>query len=87
MDDLGECKLGTHKILLEDEKPINQVPYRRRHADKEAVKYEVGKMLAAGIIKPSKSPWSFPALLIPKKDGSKRSCIDYKKLNEITKRD
>ena len=85
--DLGECKLGKHKILLEDERPIYQMPYRRSLNDREIMKKEVEEMLKAGIIRPSKSPWSFQALIIPKKDGSKRFCIDYRKLNNVTKRD
>ena len=44
-------------------------------------------MLSQRVIVPSKSPWASPIVLAPKKDGSYRLCIDYRKLNEVTVRD
>src|SRR6266540_1531795 len=48
------------------------------------MKEEIERMLKEGIIKKSKSPWASPVVLVSKKDGSIRFCIDYKKVNDLT---
>ena len=85
IDDLGECSIGEHVISLTDEKPIYQQPYRKAAKEREELALEINKMIEAKIIRASQSAWSSPVILIPKKDGSKRMCIDYRKLNTITK--
>ena len=51
------------------------------------VNEEVNKLLEKGLLIPSKSPWAAPLLVVKKKDGTNRVVIDYRKLNNITKKD
>ena len=83
----GRTDLVTHSISTEVTQPIKQ-PVRRPpfHLRDEAQK-EVTKMLDQGVIEPSESPWASPVVLVRKKDGSLRYCIDYRRLNSVTIKD
>ena len=56
-------------------------------AAREEVAKQLKKMHEMAVIQPSKSPWSSPVILVQKKDGSHRFCVDYCKLNSVTKAD
>jgi hypothetical protein len=67
--------------------PINIKLYRYPHYQKEAMTNIIADMLPEGLIQPSTSPYSSPVLLVKKKDGSWRFCVDYRALNAITIKD
>ena len=83
----GHTDLVQHDIITTTEIPIKQAVRRPPFHMKEAANKEVSKMLDAGIIEPSNSPWASPVVLVKKKDGTLRYCIDYRKLNSVTQKD
>ena len=86
-DQLGKCTTTTFDITLKPgAKPIAQRPYRQSPKEKEIVKKEIDKMLELGLIQPCQSSWSSPIVLVPKKDGTMRLTIDYRKLNSVTEK-
>jgi hypothetical protein len=70
--------------LLPGTAPIAKRPYRMAPVEHEEVKKIVDELLAKGYIHRSFSPWAFPVLLVEKKDGAKRMCVDYRDLNAVT---
>ena len=67
--------------------PIRQRAYRTPLSKRKQVEQELQKMLEEGVIRPSKSEWASPITLVPKKDGSIHFCVDYRKVNAITRKD
>ena len=63
--------------LLPGTAPIAKRPYHMAPIEHEEVKKTIYELLAKGYIHRSFSPWAFPLLLVDKKDGSKRMCVDY----------
>ena len=85
--DLGHTSIIRHEIFTGDHRPIKQAPRRMPLNKKEIVQKEVQAMLQNGIVEPSISPWSSPIVLVEKKDHCTRFCVDYRALNEITRKD
>ena len=84
---LGRTKAGVHKIRVGDTAPIKLSPYRTSPVEDKIIEENVQQMLKDGVVEKSESPWSAPVVLVKKKDGKWRFCIDYRRLNAITKRD
>nr|XP_027097511.1 uncharacterized protein LOC113717062 [Coffea arabica] len=77
-----------HEITLKpDAQPFKLKPYRYPHCHKEEIERQVTEMLQKGIVKHSNSPFASPVLLVKKKEGTWRFCVDYRKLNELTVKD
>jgi hypothetical protein len=70
--------------LVSGATPINIRAYRYPPSLKDEIEHQVNTMLEQGLIQPSKSPFSSPMLLVRKKDGSWRFCVDYRYLNTMT---
>jgi len=84
---LGCTSLVEHVIDTGDAQPIKQRYYPLSPAMQKVMDDELNRMLREGIVEPSKSSWSSPVVLIKKKDNTIRFCVDYRKLNQVTKRD
>ena len=87
LSDIGRTNVTRHHIVTGDNHPLRQRPYRQPFSLRQEAEHQVQSMLENDIIKPSSSPWSSPVLLVPKKDGSFRFCIDFHRLNDVTVKD
>lgn len=85
--DIGRTSVVKHRIDTGSEPPIKQRARRVPIAKEKEVQDMIDEMRRNKIIEPSSSPWCSPVVLVRKKDGSTRFCIDYRRLNEITKKD
>lgn len=83
--ELPPSRVYDHPIsLLPDIVPVNSKPYRYSPHQKNEIEKQVADMLRIGIVIPSLSPFASPVLLVKKKDGTWRFCVDYRKLNSVT---
>ena len=82
----GEAKGVKHVIDTADSQPICQIPRRVPFALWE-ISRMVQKMLKGEVIQESANPWASPVVLVRKKDGALRFCVDYRQLNAVTCKD
>ena len=85
--DLGRTEIISHHIDTGDARPVRQPLRRYPPAHLEAISTHVDNMLSQEIIEPTSSPWASNIVLVRKKDGSLRCCIDYRQLNSVTRKD
>ena len=85
--DLGHTTVIQHQIDTGNSPPIRQHARRMPPIHRQEAKQLLQDMLSNGIIQPSSSPWASPIVLVKKKDGTLRFCIDYRKVNAVTRKD
>ena len=87
--DMGHTKAAKHEIVLKDPDtpPFKERFHRIPPLQLDEVHAHLKMMLDAGVIWPSNSPWCNAVVLVRKKDGSLRFCIDFRKLNSLTVKD
>ena len=83
----GEVKGVEHTIDTAESSPISQTPRRVPFALRDEISRMVQEMLGEGVIQESVSPWASPVVLVRKKDGTLRFCVDYRRLNAVTRKD
>jgi hypothetical protein len=79
-----ERKVEFSIDLIPSTDPISKGAYRMSGPELVELKNQIDKLLDKGNIRPSASPWDAPVLFVEKKDGTKRMCIDYRSLKEVT---
>ena len=89
--DLGRTNVTYHQIDTGDAAPIKQPPCRLQIYRPQEVEHLINEieMQEQGVIQPSQSPWASPVVLVQKKKkkGSIRLCVDYRKVNKVTRKD
>ena len=84
---LGRTSKLRHKIDTGQASPIRQRVRRPQACQREEARRLLQDMLSQQVIQESASPWASPIVLVKKKDGSTRFCVDYRKVNTVTKKD
>src|ERR1051325_11203203 len=70
--------------LIPGTSPVSMAPYRRSASELSELKKQLAGLVEKKFISPSVSPWGSPVLLVKKKEGSMRLCVDYRQLNKVT---
>eukprot|EP00731_Ephydatia_muelleri_P034851 Em0081g16a len=85
--DLGRTNVLKHKVNTGDAPPIHQQARRMPYHQRETVKKMLDDMLQQDVIEASSGPWSSPIVLARKKDGTLRFCVDFRRINDVTKKE
>lgn len=85
--DVGCTKLVKHHIETPGAEPIRLPPFRKSFVERGELNNITQDLKAKDIIRDSNSPWASPVVLVRKRDGSWRFCVDWRKLNKVTKKD
>ena len=85
--DLGTSNDAQHHINTGSAAPIRQRPRRAAPWKQAEIDRQVNNLLTEGKVQESNSPWASPVVLVTKKDGSQRLCVDYRQLNSVTVKD
>ena len=83
-EELGETDLVSHSIDTGDSKPVKAFPHRLPYALRAELEEEINKLMDIGCIEPSTSPYASPLVLVRKKNGGLRVCVDYRNVNKDT---
>ena len=83
--DPGLTTLMTFDINTGEAEPVQQRPYSTPVALKDSVNKELSWLLKKGYIVPSSSPWSSPMVTVRKTDGSAQICVDFRRVNSLTR--
>ncbi|KRY48794.1 Retrovirus-related Pol polyprotein from transposon [Trichinella britovi] len=83
-EDLDQTSVIRHAIHTGDAKPVRCSPRRIAYHQRAQVETLLNEMIHRDVIEPSCSPWASPIVLVNKKDGSCRFCVDYRQLNNVT---
>jgi hypothetical protein len=83
-DVLPEREVEFGIDLVPGTRPISMAPYRMSPSELAELKKQLEDLLEKKFVRPSVSPWGAPMLLVKKKNGSMRLCVDYRQLNKVT---
>ena len=86
-DKPGTTNLAEHKIEMVTDDPVRVKPYPIPYSLREELKQDIEQMLDMGVIRKSDSPYSSPIVIVRKKDGSNRICIDFRRVNKLSRFD
>ncbi len=85
--EIGRTNVVKHRIITTDEVLVRRRAYKVSREKQQFIELEVQELLKKRVIQTSTSPWASPVVVVPKKDGGSRFCVDYRGLNSKTNLD